>query len=200
MLTWRHFVAFIKCIPSFCPWRIFQHQSYKRLKSSKRSSSGTVKPKEEGMCFVEHLSDLFNQAIHLCLPFISVGIRDWFRLEKICLLCTYLHSTYLHSYSHFSRPWVASLHLRTLAGCTFHQSQISENRSTFTSKVSKKGIESMRVKVDCRRRCGRVVSEVMRVAAHPISWSSHGCQPGAWWDRCLTQLSPPGQDGQPAPE
>ena len=63
MLTWRHFVAFIKCIPSFCLWRFFQHQSYKRLKSSKRSSSGTVKPKEEGMCFVEHLSDLFNQAI-----------------------------------------------------------------------------------------------------------------------------------------
>ena len=90
---------------------------------------------------------------NLCLPFISVGSRDRFRLEKICLLCTYLHSTYLHSYSHFSRPWVASLHLRTLAGCTFHQSQISENRSTFTSKVSKKGIESMRVKVDCRRRC-----------------------------------------------
>ena len=63
MLTWRHFVAFIKCILSFCPWRFFHHKRYKRLKSSKRTLSGTVKPKEEGMCFVEHLSDLFNQAI-----------------------------------------------------------------------------------------------------------------------------------------
>ena len=99
MLTWRHFVAFIKCIPSFCPWRFFQHKRYKRLKSSKRSSSGTVKPKEEGMCFVEHLSDLFNQAIqfmfaiHISRKQRPVQVGE--KMLTLHLLTPYLLTLYL---------------------------------------------------------------------------------------------------------